>query len=288
MAQLSRDEIAHFHREGYVVPRWQLPSAQVAEMAAALDRLIADNPGVRPEKLVSAHVEGRDRQGNGEGVRGSRAFLDLARDREIVDLVSGVLSDDVILWGCHVFCKPAAEGYETPWHQDGHYWPIRPLATCTAWVALEPSTDANGCLRVIPRSHAARQLHEHLHEDRDDLTLQQRLSAGAFDEASAVSLELQPGQMSLHDVYMIHGARANTSGQRRTGVALRYMPASSLFDRSLRPVDGKSGVPVDFARRPLWLVKGADRSGRNDFEIGHAPAASVHALGFTGISPSDQ
>jgi hypothetical protein len=42
-----------------------------------------------------------------------------------------------------------------------------------------------------------------------------------------------------------------------------------VFDRSLRPVDGKSGVPVDFARRPLWLVRGADRSGRNDLERGH-------------------
>ena len=124
---------------------------------------------MRPEKLVSAHVEGD----NGEGVRGSRDFLDLARDREIVDLVSGVIGDDVILWGCHVFCKPAGEGFETPWHQDGHYWPIRPLATCTAWVALEPSTEENGCLRVIPRSHIGHQLHEHLHEDRQDLTLQQ-------------------------------------------------------------------------------------------------------------------
>ena len=35
--------------------------------------------------------------------------------------------------------KPPVEGYETPWHQDGHYWPIRPLATCTVWVALETS-----------------------------------------------------------------------------------------------------------------------------------------------------
>jgi ectoine hydroxylase-related dioxygenase (phytanoyl-CoA dioxygenase family) len=77
---------------------------------------------------------------NGEGVRGSRAFLDLARDPEIVELVSGVLGEDLILWGCHVFCKPAAEGYETPWHQDGHYWPIRPLANCTVWVALEESS----------------------------------------------------------------------------------------------------------------------------------------------------
>ena len=142
----------------------------------------------------------------------------------------------MILWGCHVFCKPAVEGYETPWHQDGHYWPIRPLANCTAWVALEPSTVENGCLRVIPRSHAERRLHEHLHEDRTDLTLNQRMAEGVFDEAAAVDIELEPGQMSLHDVYMIHGARANTSGKRRTGAALRYMPSTSVFERDLRPV----------------------------------------------------
>jgi ectoine hydroxylase-related dioxygenase (phytanoyl-CoA dioxygenase family) len=265
MAHLHPDEVAQYQREGWVVPRWQLPAARVAAMVQALDRLIADNPGVRPEKLVSAHVEGD----NGEGVRGSRDFLDLARDPEIVDLVSDLIGDDVILWGCHVFCKPAGDGFETPWHQDGHYWPIRPLATCTAWVALEPSTRANGCLRVIPRSHADRQLHEHLHEDRKDLTLQQRLAAGSFDEAQAVDIELQPGQMSLHDVYMIHGAAANLSTQRRTGVALRYMPATSHFDRNLRPVDGKTGVPVNFAQRPLWLLKGQDRTGRNDFSVGH-------------------
>ena len=77
--------------------------------------------------------------------------------------------------------------------------------------------------------------------------------------------------MSMHDVYMIHGAKANRSTQRRTGVALRYMPASSHFDRSLNPVNGQSGVPVSFATRPLWLLRGQDVSGRNDFEIGHRP-----------------
>jgi hypothetical protein len=265
MAHLTAAEADHYTQEGWVIPAFRLSAARVAALQAALDELLRLNPGVRPEKLVSAHIEGD----NGEGVRGSRAFLDLARDAEIVDLVSDVIGTDVILWGCHVFCKPAGEGYETPWHQDGHYWPIRPLATCTAWVALEPSTRENGCLRVIPRSHIGARLHPHLTEDRNDLTLNQRLPAETFDEASAVDLELQPGQMSLHDVYMIHGAAANRSGQRRTGVALRYMPASSVFERHLRPADGNSGVPVDFARRPLWLLKGVDRSGRNDFEVGH-------------------
>jgi len=263
--RLDPSEIAHYHREGWVVPHFRLPADEIKRMLDALDALIRANPGVRPEKLVSAHVEGD----NGEGVRGDARFLALARDPRIVELVSGVLGDDIILWGCHVFCKPAGDGYETPWHQDGHYWPIRPLANCTVWVALEESKVENGCLRVIPRSHRDKKLHEHLHEDRTDLTLNQRLAAGSFDEADAVDIELEPGQMSLHDVYMIHGAQPNRSGKRRTGVALRFMPATSVFERDLRPEDGKSGVPVDFAHRPLWLVHGVDRSGRNDFLAGH-------------------
>lgn len=265
MARLSAEEVRQYETEGWVIPQFRLPAARVGSMRAALDALIADNPGVRPEKLVSAHIEGD----NGEGVKGSAQFLELARDPEIVELVSGVIGEDVILWGCHVFCKPASEGFETPWHQDGHYWPIRPLANCTVWVALEESTKENGCLRVIPRSHAGQVLHPHLHEDRTDLTLNQRMAEGVFDEADAVDLELQPGQMSLHDVYMIHGAAANTSAKRRTGVALRYMPSTSVFERDIRPSDGKTGVAVNFAQRPLWLLRGVDRSGRNDFETGH-------------------
>jgi len=223
---------------------------------------------VRPEKLVSAHIEGR----NDEGVTGSQKFLQLAMHPPIIDLVEQLIGPDIILWGCHVFCKPASEGYETPWHQDGHYWPIRPLANCTVWVALEPSTRENGCLRVIPGSHTPKQLYEHLHEDRNDLTLNQRMAEGTYDESQAVDLELQPGEMSMHDIYMIHGAKANTSQQRRTGVALRFMPGTSLFDRSLRPSDGKTGVNVSFATRPLWLLRGQDKTGQNDFTVGHRRA----------------
>lgn len=269
MAKLSDTEIEHYQREGWVIPKFRLPQQQVDTMVAALDELIRRNPGVRPEKLVSAHVERGGNRDNGEGVRGVADFLALAKNPDIVELVSDVIGEDVILWGAHVFCKPAGDGFETPWHQDGHYWPIRPLATCTVWVALEESVVENGCLRVIPKSHIGQHLHEHLHEDRTDLTLQQRMKEGDFDESTAVDLELEPGQMSLHDVYMIHGAKANTSRKRRTGVALRYMPGTSLFDRTLKPVDGKSGVAVNFAQRPLWLLKGVDRTGQNDFSIGH-------------------
>jgi len=103
------------------------------------------------------------------------------------------------------------------------------------------------------------------------------MADGTFDASQAADLELQPGQMSLHDVYMVHGAEANRSGQRRTGVALRYMPGSSLFDRSFTPSQGKTGLQVSFATRPLWLLRGEDRTGRNDFAIGHRAAPTKMA-----------
>lgn len=268
MAALSESEVRQYHELGYLVPSLRLPDAHVARLRDALDRLIRDNPGVRPEKLVSAHLARRSGQANAEGVRGQAEFLELAMAPQILDAVEQLIGPDLILWGCHVFCKPAGDGHETPWHQDGHYWPIRPLATCTVWVALEESSTDNGCLRVIPRSHLARLSHPHLHEDRQDVALQQRLADDSFDAGTAVDLELQPGQMSMHDVYMIHGANANRSARRRTGVALRYMPGTSVFERHLDPVQGRSGVPVSFATRPLWLLRGRDRTGRNDFEIG--------------------
>ena len=214
---LTPEQIQTYQREGWLVPDHRLEPAFVTELQDALNELIRNNPGVRPEKLVSAHVQGDNR----EGVKGSKRFLELAMHPPIVDLVEDLIGPNIILWGCHVFCKPPEEGYETPWHQDGHYWPIRPLATCTVWVALEPSTVENGCLRVIPKSHQGQVLHPHLHEERTDLTLQQRMAEGTFDEKDAVDIELKPGQMSMHDVYMIHGAKPNRSTQRRTGVALR-------------------------------------------------------------------
>jgi len=266
VAGLSAAEKAKYETEGYVVPSYRLPQARVDTLREVLDTLIRDNPTIRPERLVSAHIEGR----NSEGVRGSRAFLDLAKDPAILDLVQDAIGPDIVLWGCQIFCKPGGDGMEVPWHQDGQYWPIRPLGTCTAWIALDPSTVENGCLRVIPGSHRGKILHPHLTEDRKDVVLTQRAADGTFDEKTSVDIELEPGQMSLHDVYMIHGSAPNRSPKRRAGVAIRYMPATSHFDRNLIATTDKSGYTVDFARRPLWLLRGQDRTGRNDFIIGHS------------------
>ncbi len=264
-ARLSEPELMQYRERGYVVPSFRLPAERIADLRGTLDELIRANPGVPPEHLVNVHIEGR----TPEGMQGSADFLALATDPAILDMVEQVIGADIIVWACAIFNKPGGSAKDIPWHQDGHYWPIRPLANCTVWIALDRSDTGNGCLRVIPGSHRGEILHAHLTVERADSLFTQRIEDAAFDPGSAVDLVLDPGQMSLHDVFLIHGSEANHSPRRRAGVAIRYMPASSVFERQLMAPSSATGVRVDFSARPIWLVRGIDRSGRNDFSLGH-------------------
>jgi len=265
MSGLSSAETDAYQTEGYVIPDFRLTDAEVDRLRATIDQMIIDNPDVRPEHLINAHLA----QGSEEGVKGADEILELTRHPAILDQVESVLGPDIVLWGCHVFCKPAGNGMEVPWHQDGHYWPIRPLANCTVWIAIDDSKTDNGCLRVMPGSHKPQTLFDHHTDEREQLTLSQAVNSEHMDNYEAADVELDAGQMSLHDVYLIHGSEPNTSTRRRAGIALRYMPATSVFERGVIEAGDSSGLKVDFSKRPLWLVRGKDVSGKNDFEVGH-------------------
>jgi hypothetical protein len=262
-ARLSAAEVATYREEGLVVPEYRLPDGDLARMRGALEQLIAENPHTRPEHLVL-------RWGGGPAALPTHTrFLDFARAPAILDLVEQLLGPDLILWGSHVFCKPAGDGLEIPWHQDGQYWPIRPLATCTVWIALDDSTAANGCMRYIPGSHRTRTTYHHRLDERPDLALNQVLREDQFDERDARDVVLEAGRLSIHDVYLIHGSRANRSPRRRAGFASRFMPSTSLYDRSLALPGGAAAIHQNMALRPIYLVRGVDRHGGNDFTVGH-------------------
>jgi ectoine hydroxylase-related dioxygenase (phytanoyl-CoA dioxygenase family) len=135
----------------------------------------------------------------------------------------------------------------------------------TVWVAIDPARIENGCMRVIPGTHR-QGLMAHSSSDDPGLALNQGVSE-PIDDARAIDIELEPGQVSLHDAALVHGSNANRSGRRRCGYAIRYMPATSLFDRSIPPIRIARNQVIDFSQRPIWLVRGQDRAG-NDFAVG--------------------
>ena len=273
-ATLTDQELQHYREQGYVIPRFQLPAALLHRLRQAVDRVLATYTDVAQEDLANPHMIPPN-----EGTE-MNPFMEAARHPPVLDMVERVLGPDIILWITRLLCKPAQKGREVPWHQDGEYWLMRPLATCSVWIAIDPVSTVNGCMRFIPGSHKRQELYRHHVTNRENLVLDLELDRDQFDDSQAVNVELAPGQMSLHDVRMIHGSLANTSGQRRAALILRYMPATSHYDRSLALKRGDNR-PFDIAHQPLWLMRGVDRSGKNDFVHGHEQWRQRYAAGLT-------
>lgn len=129
---LSAEEMRTYREEGLVRPRLKLEDALVAELRDLLDETLSATAGQRPESLVCPHIPGM----NGLPAEITNRWLDICTQPKIVDVVADVLGPDIILWGSQLFSKPAGTGLAVPWHQDGHFWPIRPLATCTVWIGV--------------------------------------------------------------------------------------------------------------------------------------------------------
>jgi ectoine hydroxylase-related dioxygenase (phytanoyl-CoA dioxygenase family) len=252
---LTDAEIAGFRRDGYLVPRWRFPAAQVEDMREAAEGLVTANPDHRPEQLVCPHIEG----GATKPMRNERHadFLKLGTSDGLLAMLRQLLGDNVLMWGSQLFCKLAGIGMEVPWHQDGDYWPIRPLATVSAWIALDASTVENGCLRVIPGSHTDG-AQPHVIDGRSDLALDQTVAPAHLPLERAVDVVLEPGQLVLFDAWLMHGSNANTSGARRAGIVYRFMPSSSLMDRGIGDKQHTDGHKVGFVTRPLYQVIGED------------------------------
>jgi hypothetical protein len=265
-AMLSEAEVATYHRDGLVVPDYRLPGPMIERMRGSLEGLIRDNPEVPPDAMYCPHIL----NGGTQGLAGGADWLEYARIPDVLEMTAQLIGPDILLWGTTVFGKPAGTGKEVPWHQDGQYWPIEPLATCSVWIALDDAGPENGCLRFIPGSHRERRVFGHATQSSGELVLNQRIDDAEFDEAKARDVVLEAGQMSFHDIYLVHGSRPNRSGRRRAGYVLRYLPTTSVFDHARgAELAARSGNVVDFATRPLFLVRGIDRSGRNDLEVGH-------------------
>ena len=246
---LSEDQIRRYHEDGFVIPDFRMPEDVLDSIRDRHRRLLDRHPEFRDYcPAILQHDEG---------------FLSYCRNDGVLDMVEQLIGPDIALWNSSFFAKPALNGKATPWHQDGEYWPIRPLATCTVWLAVDDATRENGCLRVIRGSHRDRRLRAHETNPSEDLTLNQELLTSEYDEADAVDLVLEKGQISLHDVFLVHGSEPNRSSRSRRGMTMRFMPTTSVFDHVLAREQYKNmGVP-DHSERRIYHMRGTDRSGRN-------------------------
>lgn len=242
MGRLSESAIAHYREHGYYAPVRAMPAADAANIRRKLEAHEAAHGPLQGPMRHKSHL--------------LFTWLDeLIRHPGILDAVEGVIGPNILCWSSTFFIKEAHDPGFVSWHQDSTYWGLDPADIVTAWVALSESTAENGAMRVIPDTQKLEQVaHRDTFAANNLLTRGQEIAV-EVDDGKAVMLSLEPGEMSLHHVRLIHGSDPNPSAKRRIGFAIRYLPTY------VRQVVGTHDSAT--------LVRGTDRFG--NFGQEHAP-----------------
>ena len=254
--ELTDEQIAQFHQEGYVVVRGALEDADLdpiieeyedyidrrarqLKAEGKIDDLCEGEPFDR--RLVGICRQNGDIYGSLDIMhfrgRGSFEFL---RNDHLMDLVEGLVGPEII-------CSPiqhtraklptgltpgGGDAHVAAWHQDaGVTWAeADPHFILTVWLPLAPATPENGCLQIIPRTHG-RGLVEHV----------SRVGVGTVitDEdllaSESVTLPMDKGDVLLLHKQIPHRSTPNNSDTVRWSMDLRYQEMGTLTGRPFYP-----------------------------------------------------
>ncbi len=236
------DYIEQLHEEGYAIVRGFFPPEVMREIQAAADEIEAE--------ALRHHATWRDRNLLFEVLDDPRAgrrivlqvhwmawinrcFEERRRDPRYLQLLEPLLGRDIRQISHQVHWKPPGAKYTFyRWHQDARFRNAQATrnllyGNINTGLAIDPQTVANGALQVIPRSHLRGYLG--LSEDGTIMTgttPDEALRAVGLDPASAVTCEMEPGDLVIWTLYTVHGSAANVSGQDRRFMINSYVRAS--------------------------------------------------------------
>lgn len=250
--KLSNDQQSFYRENGYFFPQRVLS----ADEAGGFEQRFLAYMGRYAQELCG--LLQRDRR---TYMTDTHLFLkwvyQMVSHPAVLDAVEDVLGPNILVWGAQWFPKLPGDNAYVSWHQDGTYWGLHPPNVTTAWIALSASTPENGCMRVVPGTHQTPKLPQRETYAPDNMLSRGQEIAVQVDEAQAVDLTLQPGEMSLHHIGIVHGSGPNRSTGARIGLAVRYIGPEVKQEGSARDI--------------AVLVRGKDEYG--NFDLAEPPDA---------------
>lgn len=234
MSGLSPDQVDQFNRDGYLCPIDVLDGAETQSVL----NVVRDG-GKRLSALTRAkpHLLFPE-------------LWDLVHDPRVLDKIESLLGPDIFCMGSSTIEKAAGSDNYVAWHQDATFWGMDNSKGATAWIALTPSRDSSGCVRVVPGTHGSQMQHRDTQDDLNMLGAREELCDLPTDD-SAVSLTLEPGQMSLHHPLIVHGSEPNREDFDRIGFVARYFSADATQDGgSVTLVRGRNLSGMTLERGP--------------------------------------
>ena len=154
-------------------------------------------------------------------------FKEVVQDTEISATAADLMSSNSVqLFHDHVLVKEPGTSKVTPWHSDGPYYFVKGNQTVSFWVPLDPVHEAS--LRMVAGSHKwdkqvlpTRWLSEESFypNPEDYIPVPDPDNEGM----EVLEYQMEPGDAVAFHFQILHGARGNTSENRRRAFSLRLL-----------------------------------------------------------------
>jgi ectoine hydroxylase-related dioxygenase (phytanoyl-CoA dioxygenase family) len=233
-----------YKRDGFLVVESLLPSDLIGTLRERITDVGADRvPGfpqrdIEFEPSSDGGVSKTPRKIN-RCAENDSVFMSAACRNEILDIVEPLIGPDIKLFGSQCFMKPPG-GVQKPYHQDSAYFTIEPLSLVTCWIALDEVTVDNGCMWVIPGSHADG-IYDHSQPWEVAGRVDMQVPDGSVALSREVPITLSAGSCSFHHSVLLHRSGPNQTDSHRRGLAVHYMSSKS---RWTHPSKAKPHYPL--------------------------------------------
>ena len=210
---LTDEQVARWRRDGAVWPVDLLTPEEAEDHRRRFEALEARLGGEAQERFrIKAHLP-------------FPWLRDLILRPRLADAAEDLLGPDIVCWGSSFFTKKAHDPRFVSWHQDATYYGLDPPESVTAWIAFTRASSEAGCMRFLPGSHEgpATRVHDETWDPRNLLARGQTIRG--VDEAEALEMPLEAGQMSFHHSRTIHSSEPNRASWPRIGFAVHLVPA---------------------------------------------------------------
>jgi phytanoyl-CoA hydroxylase len=220
--KLSDQQIADYHRDGYLVVKNFLQQDEVNK----LYKIAIEDDAVRKHAFDLNDQTGKKTKLTLWYKPGNDAYGMLTKSRRMVESVDRLMDGDSAV--CHFHSKLMQKepkvGGAWEWHQDYGYWYknefLFPDQMISVMVAITEANKANGCLQVIKGTHKMGRI-EHGFAG-EQVGASQRYVDLALKTMDLVYVELMPGDALFFHSNLLHRSEANTSDKARWSLISCY------------------------------------------------------------------
>jgi ectoine hydroxylase-related dioxygenase (phytanoyl-CoA dioxygenase family) len=239
---LSSQQIATYHRDGYIVMDGFFSPAEIDKMY----RTALDDEAMRKNALDLNDQTGKKTKLSLWFTPGNDVFGYMTRSMRMVNAIKPLLDSDSPV--CHFHSKLMQKeprvGGAWEWHQDYGYWYknqfMFPDQLISVMIALTPASKANGCLQVIKGSHKLGRVNHGFAGEQVGADMV--MVNNALQTMPLVYCELKPGDALIFHSNLLHRSEANLSDKPRWSIISCYSSQSNL---AYNETSSAWKVPVD-------------------------------------------